>query len=121
MTENKRQANDFDIHISRRIRSLRRSLGLTQQQLAELMGVTYQQAHKYEHNVNRIPAGRLGMLAAKLHIPVDYFYEGLEGMPEREPSEDQRWTQEVIRHLRAIENNRQREALRYLLRSLVEK
>lgn len=124
--ENKRQSNQFDTHISRRLRSLRRSLGLSQKDLAEMMEVTYQQAHKYERNVNRIPAGRLGMLANKLNVPVQYFYEGL-GSDSVESGETAKesmpplGSDEVLQHFRSIENGRQREALRYLIRSLAEK
>ena len=47
-----------DDHIGGRIRERRIMLGLTQQQLAEMIGVTYQQAHKYERGINRVSAGR---------------------------------------------------------------
>ena len=50
---------DVDRHVGRRIRERRTMLGLTQQQLAERIGVTYQQAHKYETGDNRVSAGRL--------------------------------------------------------------
>ena len=52
-------------------------LGLTQQQMAELIGVTYQQAHKYEKGVNRVSAGRLYHIAQALGVEVGYFFEGL--------------------------------------------
>jgi len=53
-------------------------LGLTQQQLADLIGVTYQQAHKYERGINRVSAGRLFEIAQVLSVPVGYFFGGLE-------------------------------------------
>src|SRR5882762_8511128 len=53
----------IDDHVGKRIRERRVMLGLTQQQLAELIGVTYQQAHKYERGINRVSAGRLFELA----------------------------------------------------------
>ena len=52
-------------------------LGLTQQQLAEMIGVTYQQAHKYERGINRVSAGRLFEIARALSAPVSHFYEGI--------------------------------------------
>ncbi len=52
-------------------------LGLTQQQLAELIGITYQQAHKYEVGMNRVSAGRLYAIAQALQVGVEYFFEGL--------------------------------------------
>ena len=53
--------------------------GLTQQQLAELIGITYQQAHKYEVGMNRVSAGRLYAIAQALQVGVEYFFEGLGG------------------------------------------
>ena len=51
--------------------------GLTQPQLAELIGITYQQAHKYEKGTNRVAAGRLYMIAQALDVEPSYFFEGL--------------------------------------------
>ncbi len=53
-------------------------LGLTQQQMADLIGVTYQQAHKYEKGINRIAAGRLSSIAKALGVEVGYFFESAE-------------------------------------------
>ena len=53
----------IDDHVGARIRERRIMLGLTQQQLAEMIGVTYQQAHKYERGINRVSAGRLYEIA----------------------------------------------------------
>src|SRR4051812_1652105 len=52
-------AQDTDRHVGAMLRARRIALGLTQQQLAERVGITYQQAHKYETGINRISAGRL--------------------------------------------------------------
>jgi transcriptional regulator with XRE-family HTH domain len=73
----------IDDHVGARIRERRIMLGLTQQQLAEMIGVTYQQAHKYERGINRVSAGRLFEIARVLNAPITYFYEGLgESLPE---------------------------------------
>src|SRR3954465_14388961 len=69
----------IDDHVGARIRERRIMLGLTQQQMAELIGVTYQQAHKYEKGINRIAGGRLCQIAQALGVGVGYFYEGLGG------------------------------------------
>ena len=52
-------------------------LGLTQQQMADLIGVTYQQAHKYERGINRIAGGRLYAIAQALGVEVGFFFEGI--------------------------------------------
>jgi len=69
---------DIDLHIGRRLRARRRSLGLTQPQLADAVGVRFQQIQKYECGEDRISASRLWGLSEALKAPVDYFYEGLE-------------------------------------------
>src|SRR4051812_49565199 len=68
---------DADRHVARRIRERRLELGLTQQQLAELVGVTYQQAHKYEKGDNRVAVGRLYLIARALDVEPAHFFEGL--------------------------------------------
>src|SRR5262249_38137644 len=72
------RTQDIDRHVGARIRERRIMLGLTQQQLADLIGVTYQQAHKYERGINRVSAGRLFEVAQVLSVPVSHFFEGLE-------------------------------------------
>jgi len=74
----------IDGYVGGRIRERRIVLGLTQQQLAEMIGVSYQQAHKYERGVNRLSAGRLFEVARALSVPLTYFYEGFgEESPRR--------------------------------------
>src|SRR6201992_1915495 len=66
--------NDIDLHLGKRLRRRRRLLGLTQQQLANVVGVRFQQIQKYECGANRISAARLWSLAEALEVPVGYFY-----------------------------------------------
>jgi transcriptional regulator with XRE-family HTH domain len=70
-------ANHIDLHVGKRLRRRRRLLGLTQQQLAETVGIRFQQIQKYECGANRISASRLFELSEALHVPVQYFFEGL--------------------------------------------
>ena len=67
----------FDVQIGGRIRERRTMLGMSQQQLAQLIGVTYQQTHKYERGMNRISAARLYDVARVLGVPVAWFFEDL--------------------------------------------
>ena len=78
---------DVDHHVARRIRERRIMLGLTQQQVAELVGVTYQQVHKYEKGDNRVSAGRLFAIAQALGVGPAHFFEGLEAERPAEPRE----------------------------------
>jgi transcriptional regulator with XRE-family HTH domain len=77
---------DIDRYVGARIRARRIMLGLTQQQMAELVGVTYQQAHKYEKGINRVSAGRLYSIAQALRVEVSYFFEGLQTADHIVPS-----------------------------------
>lgn len=70
-------SSEIDVHLGRRLRRRRRLLGLTQQQLAAVCGVRFQQIQKYECAANRMSAARLWQLAEVLEVPVSYFYEGL--------------------------------------------
>ncbi len=74
--------NDIDLHVGKRLRRRRRLLGLTQQQLAESVGIRFQQIQKYECGANRVSASRLFELAESLDVPVQYFYEGLSQRDE---------------------------------------
>ncbi len=67
----------IDIHVGRRLRRRRRLLGMTQQGLGEQVGIRFQQIQKYECAANRISASRLFDLSEALHVPVQYFYDGL--------------------------------------------
>jgi transcriptional regulator with XRE-family HTH domain len=70
-------ANSIDLHVGKRLRRRRRLLGLTQQQLAQGVGIRFQQIQKYECGANRITASRLFELAEALNVSPAYFYEGL--------------------------------------------
>lgn len=74
----KRKAGVIDEFVGKRLRSVRVSANLSQQQIAEVIGVTFQQIQKYELGKNRISAGNLYILAKFLNITLDDFYEGLE-------------------------------------------
>jgi len=67
-----------DIHVGKRIRHRRWMNGTTQQQLAESVGIKFQQIQKYETGMNRVSASRLWDIAAVLDVPISFFFEGLE-------------------------------------------
>ena len=114
-----RRAGDIDRHVGARMRERRIMLGLTQQQMAELIGVTYQQAHKYETGRNRITAGRLSRLAQALGVKVGYFYDGLTSPPEAaQVTPQQHRMLELTRNFMAITSRKHREAIGNLARSL---
>src|SRR5438046_9176788 len=95
----------IDDHVGARIRERRIMLGLTQQQLAEMIGVTYQQAHKYERGINRVSAGRLYEIARVLNAPITYFYDGLGQETPRPAAPHQRMLHEIAPHFAASQTD----------------
>src|SRR5205085_11699364 len=96
----------IDDHVGGRIRERRIMLGLTQQQLAEMIGVTYQQAHKYERGINRVSAGRLFAIARALSMAVGYFYEGIGEEGVRPVTQRERMLLEIARNFAEIQNEK---------------
>ena len=68
-----------DVHVGKRVRHRRWMVGMTQQQLAEKVGIKFQQIQKYETGMNRVSASRLFDIAVALSVPVAYFFEGMDG------------------------------------------
>ena len=68
-----------DMHVGQRVRQRRWMVGMTQQQLAEMVGIRFQQIQKYETGENRLSASRLWDIAVALRVPIAFFYEGLNG------------------------------------------
>lgn len=67
-----------DVHVGKRVRHRRWLVGMTQQQLAEQVGIKFQQIQKYETGANRVSASRLWDIADALGVPVSFFFEGLD-------------------------------------------
>jgi transcriptional regulator with XRE-family HTH domain len=112
------RTQDIDRHVGARVRERRIMLGLTQQQLADLIGVTYQQAHKYERGINRVSAGRLFEIAQVLGVPVSYFFDGIDTAEGRAVSPRERMCLELARNFAQIPNEKHQEALSQLARAL---
>lgn len=70
--------NPVDIHVGRRIRLRRELLGLSQEKLARLLGLTFQQIQKYERGMNRVGASRLWDIANLLKTSINYFYDEMD-------------------------------------------
>ena len=114
-----------DVLVGSRVRFRRTEIGLTQQVLAEKLGVTFQQVQKYEKGTNRIGAGRLQEVSKALGVPITYFFQSLSG--EEVAGEDQGSAAKIMRVsgasdlLRAyaqIENATVRRAVLDLVRKL---
>lgn len=66
-----------DVHVGKRVRHRRWMVGMTQQQLAERVGIKFQQIQKYETGMNRVSASRLWEIASALGVQVSFFFDGL--------------------------------------------
>ena len=66
---------NFNIHLGKKLRMRRLSLGLTQTKVAEAINVTFQQIQKYEKGTNGVSSSRLIQLSKFLKVPITYFYE----------------------------------------------
>ncbi|MEM9198467.1 MAG: helix-turn-helix domain-containing protein [Pseudomonadota bacterium] len=67
-----------DVHVGKRIRYRRWMVGMTQQQLGDLIGIKFQQIQKYETGMNRVSASRLWDIAQALSVSVSFFFEGAQ-------------------------------------------
>ena len=77
--ENKKRANPIDVHVGSRIRIQRNLIGMSQEKLGELLGITFQQVQKYEKGTNRVGASRLQAISSILGVPVSFFFEDAPG------------------------------------------
>ncbi|MGJ8604308.1 MAG: helix-turn-helix domain-containing protein [Marivita sp.] len=76
-------AHPVDVHVGKRVRHRRWLVGMTQQQLAEKVGIKFQQIQKYETGANRVSASRLWDIADSLDVPVAFFFEGIEDAEQK--------------------------------------
>jgi transcriptional regulator with XRE-family HTH domain len=130
------QLKNIDLQVGARVRLRRIMLGMSQDAVSKIVGLTFQQLQKYEHGTNRISASRLYQLAQILHVPVSYFFEGVDAdqnatIPpagHEAPTSDQsgfprdllsrRETAAFVGAYDGIEDERQRQASLTLLKSL---
>ena len=108
-------AHPVDQHVGKRIRHRRWLVGMTQQQLADQVGIKFQQIQKYETGANRVSASRLWDIAKSLQVDISFFFEGIEGdeaqvEPGVAPSDvlSDKETLELLRSYYAIPENQRR-------------
>ncbi len=111
-----------DVHIGRRVRERRVAMGLSQSELAEGLGISFQQVQKYESGANRISGSRLWDIASLLQVPVGHFFEGLDASlePVAEGDGEQpidRQTLEIARAVNKIEDDQLKNQLVRLVKA----
>jgi transcriptional regulator with XRE-family HTH domain len=125
-----RKPNDVDAHVGARLRQRRMLLGISQEQLAEMLGLTFQQVQKYERGTNRVSASRLFQLARALDTPITWFFEDIDAersqrdkaQPESEESDpmSRRETLELVRVYSRIDDRKVRKKLYEMAKALAE-
>ena len=131
-------AHAVDIHVGTRLKQRRVAMGMSQGELAEAVGITFQQVQKYERGANRMSASRLYEFANVLQTSVSHFFEGLEHHKsqtakvaaggfaedaatfEHEALSGSRESLEFIRSFQRIRDPKQRKALSTFVRSIAD-
>jgi transcriptional regulator with XRE-family HTH domain len=131
-------SHPVDLYVGKRLKQCRVSVGMSQTDLAEAVGITFQQIQKYERGTNRMSASRLYEFACVLGIKVNYFFDGFEannsdlhllsphGMEDEgvaflaESLQDSRESLEFVRSFQRIRDTKQRKALSAFVRSLAD-
>ena len=130
-----RSPNPIDVHVGRRVRQRRKAMGVTQERLADDLGLTFQQVQKYERGANRVSASKLYEIAVALQTSTEYFFEGLadpsslkEGGGDAEPVSEKYVNAflmsseglELAELFSRLKNPRLRKRIVELVRSMVE-
>ena len=98
-----RRPSSVDVHVGGRVRVRRRLIHMTQETLADLIDVTFQQVQKYERGSNRISASKLFAIAEALEVPISYFFEGLDETGERSAEGSEQNIQSFLRTSEGLE------------------
>jgi len=96
--------NEVDTFVGRRIRARRIELGKTQAELADSVGVRFQQVQKYETGANRVSASRLWAIADILRVPVEYFFQEAEAARADSPDDPDSGIWSDVRARRLMRN-----------------
>lgn len=114
-------ASDIDRRVGERIRRRRVLLGVTQDQLGDALGISYQQVQKYETGANRVSAGRLYQIAQTLETSVGSFFDELSSEDEFDSeTASSRYVIELVRNFSQIKDERLRSIVSSLVRALSE-
>ena len=109
---------EIDRQVAARVRTRRIVLGMTMQQLATMVGVTYQQLYKYESGTNRIAAARLNAMARALDVAPGYFFEDASELQQDEVTPERRQLLQLLRDFGAIPSRRLQAALCAVVRAV---
>jgi len=112
-------AHPVDIHVGKRIKEIRTIRGLTQSNVADHLGISFQQLQKYETGANRVSASRMFELSKLLNITPSFFFEGLEGQNyDSMPPMDME-TARIASALSSIKNKKLKNRINTLISEIV--
>ena len=111
---------DIDLHIGARLKYLRTSRGLTQEQVGDAIGVSLQQVQKYEHGTNRMAANNLWRLAAFFDVEISYFFRGLRDDQLPVTNQEQIEIGEIALRLHEINDENVRRKVIALINTFIE-
>jgi transcriptional regulator with XRE-family HTH domain len=121
------QINPVDRNVGKRLRQRRVELGMSQQALGEVLGLSFQQIQKYESGANRIAASRLYAICQSLEVEVSFFFEGVDEMLSGEDTETResklmtgREALELLRSYVSIRDSNIRKSVRAFLASVAQ-
>lgn len=109
----------IDQYVGQRIRLQREALGLSQQQLGEQLGITFQQIQKYERGANRVSASKLYAISSLLEVSVLYFFEGIEETP-KDPTYAKRGDLGAAKLFSKIEDQNAKKEIKKLIKSIID-
>lgn len=118
MWHNESHPNPIDVHVGNLVRELRIRRGLTQQDLAEALGVSFQQLQKYERGSNRMGASRLVQVAAALQCSIKDLFMGIEGGEITGDAPLERDAAKVARDFACLPDPKTREVFGDLIRQM---
>ncbi len=113
-------ASEIDRQVGERIRRRRILLGVTQDELGEALGISYQQIQKYETGANRISAGRLAQIASVLDSQVGWFFGAIERDDAQAEGDAARAAVDLVRQYARIRDERVRAQITSLVRTLAD-
>lgn len=115
---NVKSVDDIDRLIGEKISGLRILVGMTRKDLANHIGVTHQQLHKYEKAINRIPVSRLVAIAKALSVDIGYFFTDATVGGDVDKPDTHKTHADLIKDFTKIKDEKQKSAIKSLIKAL---
>tara|TARA_R110001599_G_scaffold286872_4_gene489354 strand:+ start:472 stop:873 length:402 start_codon:yes stop_codon:yes gene_type:complete len=117
---NARSALDADLHVGRKVRKARKAMEMSQTELGDQLGVSFQQIQKYEKGSNRIGSGRLWEMSRVLQVPIDYFFDGIDESVSSEKTVPW-WLLNLAKQIESIKDEKLQKQIISLIEACSEK